>query len=53
MKYKVLKDIPWFKSGEIIDENDESRNYHYYYRDFPDFFEPIEEKPKTIWDLNY
>ena len=44
-KYRLLKDLPNFKAGEIL-------NYEqcvYSPEDFPDWFEPFNDWPKT-WD---
>lgn len=65
MKYRLLKDIPWLKAWEIIEESikwyvSETGTYDKYkkivFRPFaeehPDFFEPIVEK-KKFEDLKY
>lgn len=47
MKYKLLKDLPHAKAGEIIEINND---FFWNPTDYPDFFEPIVEK-KTYDDL--
>jgi len=49
MKYKVIKSFPWYNWGEIYDTQEYSITFNPV--DYPEFFELIEEKPKTVWDL--
>lgn len=43
MKYKLLKDLPHAKAGEIIEINND---FFWNPTDYPDFFEPIVEKKR-------
>lgn len=53
MKYKLLRPLPWYGIGHIIDtENKIEQSFLKNPENFPDFFEPIVEK-KTYNDLKH
>lgn len=61
-KYKLLRDLPWINAWEVIHErwtNSSDRWYNliinhvweWYLKTYPEWFEEIQEAPKTVHDL--
>jgi hypothetical protein len=50
MKYKLLKDLPWYKAWTVITTNEKWEFYYYDAKSNPDFFEEVKEA-KTIFDI--
>lgn len=49
MKYKVIKQFPWYNEGEVIDTDKQALNFNPAF--WSEFFQKVEEKPRTVLDL--